>query len=351
MQLLICMLLGASVAWALKKSNEQNDLGWLRPVTGALAASLPYTDYFLLMASINVQQAYMEGVFWSLIFAPLMAMGLAFSFSLFRRDYWDDLVKISLTSYLVSLLFALLSTKGIPIFAPFTYWHISLDILHPFDWGVFSLLILSALMCFFFKAWQRDIARISLVLLVVYVTCVVTFSTKAETFAKNYAQAFNLSVEKIYTLPQPLSPMNWRVIIETKNQRMHDTLINLRRENEKDLTKSKTRAAKIDGLYKPMSKAVWRVYHRFGRGDKVFARSAFVSLYQVSDQFKWLSRHWVASDVIMYNSHKCARFIDLRREGSRQSKNSLYMICKEKGGASLYRPLEDGTYILFEMMY
>ena len=351
MQLLICMLLGAVVAWAMKPRNETNTLGWWRPIAGAVAASLPYVDYFLLFAPENIQQAYMQGLTWSLILAPILAMASALVFAILARGSWHDFSRISILAYLVSLLLAVMTTRGVPIFAPFTYWRAALDILHPFDWGIFSIFTMVVLLCCFIRGYQRDIARAGLALTVVYITVVVTFSNKAQKFGEEYAEAFGLSVVHVYALPQPISPLNWRVMVETEDQRLHDTLINLGNKEIEETDKHSNRAARIASLYKPMDMAVWRVYHRFGHKDKAFSKSAFVSMYKASDQFQFLSRFWVAKDVILYNSNKCARFIDLRREGSRNTQGNMFMICNENGGAALYRSDEEGHFSLFEMMY
>lgn len=352
MELVICLLLGAMVAWAMKRTNEQKHLGVWRPLMGATAASLPYVDYVLLFATADVQQAYMQGLTWSLVLAPLLAVVLAFVFSAVSKQSWQELSRISVVSYVVSLVFATLTSKGIPLFAPFTYWKVSLNILHSFDWYVFSISAVTVASCAFLSKLQRDVARIGLASLVVYITFVVTFSGKANDFAEKYAEAFRLDVAEIHTLPQPLSPMNWRVMIETKDQRIHDVLINLSREEEVALTDRSKRTERIDSLYKPTSKAVGRIYHRFGHKNRAFSKSAWVSMYKVSDQFKDLSKYWVGKDVIMYNSNKCARYIDLRREGSRKSKKSLYMICKEGRGAVLYRASGTGDYFdVFDMKY
>lgn len=352
MQVLICLLLGAIVAWAMKRTNEQRKLGWWRPLMGSVAAALPYIDYVLLFAPEHVQQAYMQGLTWSLILAPLLGVFVAFVFSVLSQHAWNELARISVVSYVISLILATMTSKGVPLFAPFTYWQVSLDILHSFDWYIFSMCVVTALCCAFIDNWQRDISRLGLVSLVIYIGFVATFSNKAEDFAEAYAKSFKLKVENIHVLPQPLSPMNWRVMVETKDQRIHDTLVNLSREKEVERKEDSKRTERIDSLYKPMNKAVWRVYHRFGHKDRAFSKSAWVSMYKVSDQFKYLSKYWVGKDVIMYNSHKCARYIDLRREGSRKAKESMYMICKEGRGAVLYRATGKGNHFSeFEMMY
>tara|TARA_R110000868_G_scaffold190862_1_gene434856 strand:- start:155963 stop:157018 length:1056 start_codon:yes stop_codon:yes gene_type:complete len=351
MQFLISIFFGMLCAWALKRKSEPSGLGCWRLAAGALAGAFPHLDFVLHLFGTSFALGYSNSIFWSVILTPIYTNLIAFLLSLVSGKSWKDFVPVTTGALFLTIILAMLTSKGIQPFAPFTHFNVALGLVYPFDITIMGMSILAIGCGFLLPSWKRDIARLTLVLVVGYVAVLGTFYIKSYSVASNYAEAFNLDVEKIHVIPQPISSFNWRLVVETKDQRFHDTMINLFRKEAVELNGEDSRIARIDSLYKPVDEAVWRVYRRYGHKNKAFAKSAWLSMYQSSDQFKALSRFWVAQNVISYNGNTCARFVDLRREGSRRAKEGMFMICKENNGAALYRSDSDGSYALLAMMY
>ncbi|MAF31239.1 MAG: hypothetical protein CMF60_03445 [Magnetococcales bacterium] len=351
MQLLISIFFGMVCAWALKRHADSSPLGHWRLVAGAVAGAFPHIDWFFQILGPSFYLAYKDSVTWSLLLMPIYANLIAFVLSLISQKSWKDFVPVTLGVLLMTSLLAMLTSKGIQPFAPFSHYNVSLGLIYPFDLSIMGVSILAISCGLLLPRFKRDFGRFAVVLVVAYTLVLTTFYFKARSFAKTYAEAFNLKVEGYHIIPQPISAFNWRIVIETEDQRFHDTMINLFRDEEVVLDGEDSRTNRIDSLYKPMDKAIWRVYRRYGYKNKVFAKSAWVSMYKSSDAFKRISKYWVSKDVIRHNGNSCARFIDLRREGSRKVEEYIFMICRENNGAALYRSNGEGDYSLLEMMY
>lgn len=351
MQLLISIFFGMVCAWALKRHAGPSNLGYWRLIAGAVAGAFPHIDSLFHLFGSNFYFAYKDNVTWSILLMPIYANLIAFLLALISKKSWKDFVPVTLGVMITVLLMGMLTIRGVQPFAPFSHFSVSLGLIYPFDLSIMGLSVLALACGLLLPKFKRDIARLTVALVIIYSVVLTTFYFKAHSFAKSYAEAFNLEVAEYHIIPQPISSFNWRIMVETDDQRFHDTMVNLFRDEEVELDGEDSRTNRIDSLYMPMDKAVWRIYRRYGYKNRVFAKSAWVSMYKSSDQFKSLSKYWVAKDVILYNENSCARFIDLRREGSRKVQEHTFMICRENNGAALYRPTKSGTYSLLEMIY
>jgi inner membrane protein len=164
----------------------------------------------------------------------------------------------------------------------------------------------------------------------IYLGVITTFSWRAQDMAEQYAGALDLKSTQIHAIPQPISPMNWRLVVATEDNRVHDTMINIAREKEKIISDTSNRAAKIDALYKPVDKAVWRIYRRFGKGE----RTEFIQDVW-KDQPDWL-RHYARFHVFkkldVQAGMPCVEFKDLRTLGARKEESGLFVSCKTEAG-------------------
>ena len=351
MQFLLCILLGCVVGLAFASPMRLKALSWTLFGVTIVGACLPHIDFFLRWAPQSYQMMYNNSLSWSLLFGPLMALLSASVFSALFGKPLKILVLPAIFAFGCSLLMALITTRGVQLFSPFSSWPFALNIMNPFDWGVFGILSTTCLMALFFRSWLRYVGYIGLVSIMVYIGFLMSFMNDARMFGSQYASSFGLDVRKVHTLPQPLSPANWRVIVETSDGKLHDTLVNVRRQSEKVLDVDPTRAARIDALYKPRHLAIWRVYRRFGYQNPTFAKGAWMSLARGNRHFTHLSRFWVAEEMLKVNSHECVQFADLLKEGSRAAQKHKSLICKEDGSAVLYKSDGKGYFSKLLLMY
>lgn len=351
MQFLISVFFGMVCAWAVKISPKASGLGHWRLVAGAMAGAFPYVGSVIGIFSESLWLAYGNGLFWSIALMPVYTNVIAYVLAVITGRTWRCFVPVTTGVLFFVILMALFTSKGVQLFAPFSQKFFAIGVIYPFDITVLGICVLVLALGFMLPMFKREIARGGMILIAAYIVGLGLCYLRAYNFANTYAKSFDLDVEKVYAIPQPISAFNWRVVIETKDQRYHDTMVNLYRDHEIQLDGQDSRVTRINSLYKPMDKAVWRVYRRYGYKNKAFAKSAWVSMYKSSEQFRWISRFWVAKDVIQHHGTQCARFVDLRREGSRRLHDGMFMICRENNGAALYKQNEDGSFKPLQMHY
>ena len=364
MNSLVNILLGIVVAWAVQPRNGRDDgLGWWRVLAGALAAWSPHLDnlFFLVGPGFGLHHQYAET--WSLLLAPFWAMVVAYFMSWLAGGHhhhhhefepatrsWQQFYLPVVAALYAALLLALLTAQGVMPLAPFLHWRFGFNIIYPFDLSIFFGLFFTTIICFLARTWWRDIARIALVLLLGYVVVVGTFRWRAVSVAEAYSKAMGLDVAASYVLPQPISPLNWRLIVETKKGRLHDAMVNVYRSKERVVSDSSTRAWRVSAMYKPVDKAVWRIYSRFGYDDdQAFAEAAWQS--KVNKKFRWESRFAVMKDIVNYEDHRCARFKDIRFAGAKRRYLGEYLLCRLNDTQwGIYQAADDGSFLRLDTM-
>lgn len=352
MHWLVAMLVGAVVAWAAKRRNAPDDLGHARWIAGICAALFPYTDIVWKMMGAGAYAHFHKGVFWSLPLVPLYAFLLAVLFGRMTRQPWGRYFAVTAFAMFATVLLALLTDNGIFPLALMVHVRVGLGVLHPFDTFVLALMVSTLTLAAWFSMWKRDIARAGLAVVVVYIAFVSYQSWMAHSFGRDYARVMVLGKDvNISSLPQPLSPFNWRVIVEERSGRMHDTLINVWRKDVLEVDDASKRARRIDALYRPPEKAVWRVYRKYGSPDMNDTDQRRIygawSAWQRTP-FDWMGRYAVFDEMILPPAGHdvrgiCVQFKDLRYEGAREDAAGVVVVCPGVGGkARIFRPFRNG---------
>lgn len=329
MHVSLSFLIGLVCAWAFKRRRGDGQLGYHRPLAGGVAAAFPHIDQVVNFIAPSFAPAVQGGLTWSVLLLPIWAFIVAGVFGLLGRGKLKDFYGFVLGSLLVSFLLALASGEGIRPFEPFSTQTLALNLFYAFDLTILIICLLTLVFRFIFKGLKRDLSRVGLVAIIVYAAVVASFHYKAESFAMQYVAALELEPTGIHALPQPISPMNWRLVVETERERLHDTMINLFREKEVETDDTSTRAKRIDALYKPLDRAVWRIYRRFGNRDypsrAMQVQEAWLILQASS--VAWESRFAVFTRFEEYLNQRCVRFRDLRTIGARRPDVGQYLVC------------------------
>lgn len=357
MHFVINLFLGAIAAWAVKRHNGDDGLDWWRFGIGATAGLMPHLDnlFYLLGPGTGLWHQYAET--WSFLMAPVFALILAKVFEYLSGGHkhpesprkWGAFFMPALAALILVNLCAALTTNAIMPFAPLSSWRLSFYLFNYFDLQVFFIALLTLALGVTLRYWQRDIARVGLAILVIYIGFTVTLRFKAVSVADTYADALGLQVIDQSILPQPISPFHWRIIIETEDRRLHDTRIHLTLEEERVVTDTSTRAARVAASYKPIDKAVWRIYHRFGRTNRAFAQAAWES--EANRIFRWHARYAVLRQLVRQDGIDCAEFKDLRFDGARRRHLGGYLLCPQGDGSwSIYQAAEDGRLLRLELI-
>lgn len=356
MHLIISIVVAILVAWAFRRRSKTDPLGLWRVAACVVAALLPHVDKAFYWVSPALGLGYQFTFMWSALLAPLFAFAIAQGFSWLSggklpesKRTWQRFFVPVMATMAFNLLLAVLSENGVALLAPLWFGRFSFSIVHSFDVGLLVGLVVFALLALSIGSFRTDAGRITLALLIVYVGVVGTFKLKAYNVGERYAAGMDLQVEKIYTLPQPLSPFYWRVVVLTKDNRLHDTRISLKRDNVVPITPDMNTVEKTKASYMPVHGAVWRIYNRFGLDNPAFLKKAWQS--KISQSLGWASRFAVYQKMRIYEGMQCAQLKDLRFEGSRSEHLGTYLLCHGKDSWKAYQAADDESFLQLDVIY
>lgn len=368
MNILINIFVGIFAAYAFQKRSKPCGLGYWRGAAGAVGGVIPHLDFLLygIGGGFGLLHQYAET--WSLIIAPVLAWAAACVLSWVNKGYlpespktWQKFFTPVLAAVLACIFLGIVTENGVALIAPFWQAKLGLGILYSFDIGLLFGLVGFIVLAVVLPKARIDISQLAMVLLIGYVGLATTFKLKANAIGGRYAQVMELEVEHIYTLPQPLSPFYWRIIVKTTDGRLHDTMVSLKRKNAIVVTPETSPVRRAKAPYKPVHEAVWRIYNRFGFDDdnRDFAKAAWRS--DISKRLGWVSRFAVLKDFVTYDNKRCARFKDLRFEGIQSGNLGEYLICqqpaaeqaenKHDDGWLAYQAADDGTFLMLDPIY
>ncbi|MDE0724653.1 MAG: metal-dependent hydrolase [Alphaproteobacteria bacterium] len=350
MTLLLCMVIGALTAFAIRRKLGLHPLGLWPVLAGALGAAMPHIQdlFFVFGSAFNLK--YQFAITWSFFTLPILAFLPAYGVFRFAKntENWCTYYPYAVSAAFVVTLFSIFTGAGVQPLWPLPV-HMSFNVLFALDYILLLIALIFLLACFLFNSYARDAARLGFIICAAYICVVLTFKHQAHSFAEDYAEAFKLDVVDITTLAQPINPLNWRIIVETKDNRLHDTMINLYREGQIETSDISTRSARINALFMPKHLAIWRIYRRFGMTDSKFPHAAFK--YFEGRNFDWYSRFAVFKKMVKWQGMPCAEFRDLRFEGARSNALGGFMICQNGKTFELYQADRAGAFSKLDMMY
>lgn len=343
MNIIICFLVGWLCGTALQKKG---DTAYWLPAAATVAALLPQVELFYYFLGEGFRLQYFYGFSWSILLAPFAALAVALAFGAVSGRGLVAVFPAAMLGVAVSIFMGALTSNGAQIFAPVLSWRLALNIIDVFDLFIFAFTLLGVIFGVILPAWRNRIARFALVLVAIYIIIVATFAWKAHQFAQQYVDGFNLQVEKIHTLPQPISPFNWRIIIETTSGRLHDTRVNLFRTEPLKIDETAKRSWRIYAQYKPLDQAIWRIYPRYGRlksGRAMkFIKSTWASLHDST--FGWRTRFAVFKQFVSFSNTQCVQYQDLIKAGANRSYAGQYLVCLAPKGYTLYKADSETSY-------
>lgn len=350
----IALLVGVLVAWAIRRDDQQDELGYWRVVAAATGALYPYIDKILYVFGTGAYLQLGDGLFWSIPLLPFHAVVASVGLTLAaqRRFSFTTLYVPVMAGMATTVLLGLLTDDGIAPLAPLWDGRFGFRIMYSFDALVLGLSVLTLSLGFLFFPFRRYMARMGLVCVALYMLSNAGLAWQARSFGWDYAEALEIAENdgvKVLALPQPLSPLNWRVlVVEEESGRLHDTLINLKRTAVVKLPPNPTRAARVDALYRPRTLAVWRVYDRFGtagveeEAERLRVERAYAAWMETP--FAWYGRYAIFDKLIPSPlegfAATCVNFVDVRFEGARQEAKGTYLICPagRHGKARVFQP-------------
>lgn len=238
-----------------------------RSWVGFFAGMFPDIDYITLAFGSTSYLNYHRGITHSLILMPLWAGLLAWLFSLSSRGRypWRAYYGVCLLSLAVHIFGDVITSYGAMVLAPFSDYKLAFSTTFIIDWYYSGIVVLGLLFSYLSKQHKRLFALISFSLLMAYVVAQSWWQRMAREAAYASAPPPILAQAKVYVLPQPISPLNWKIIVALPN-RYYVRYLNLFRHKAKVSKASDNIFRRVDALYLPRREVQWERVLRFGVG-------------------------------------------------------------------------------------
>ena len=282
-----------------------------RILAGFAAAAFPDIDILTRLFGSMTYLNQHRGITHSLLMAPIWAWFLAVIFMwLSRQRYaWRDFYAISLLGILAHIGGDLITAYGTMVLAPFSMQKFSYPSTFILDAYFTGIIILALLGSVIWKGYSRHITRIGSLVLISYIAFQGTQYWQAHEIAKSYSKQQKLTDTRIHVFPQPLSPFNWKLMIEQPEQYLV-SYVNLRRIQQTHVPASAGFFARVDAQYQPLDKLNWLSIKRFGSVEE--ASLAKLSWQHLLPDIKRFMEYPGLVNVEQSAEENCAWFIDQR---------------------------------------
>lgn len=253
-------LSGALLARAIHRPTQRMSAAAYTGV-GFLVCAFPDADIILRWVDLLYYFNWHRGVTHSLVLLPLWAVALAAALHGLSRRRWPfgELVVVTASALALHILGDLITAYGTRIWMPLSDLKVAWNttfIIDPYFTGIlFSGLLASTLL------HSRTAAQLALATIVAYVGLQFHWQQRAEQFALDYVRREELSPVRVLALPQPLSPLNWKLVVEEDGV-YHRAYLRLWGQSHAPqwLTWLQPAAA----AYRPPHRLQWKILDRFG---------------------------------------------------------------------------------------
>ncbi len=307
-------LSGALLARATVPSKPASDeLGPnARMAAGFAAAAFPDCDFALRLFDTLAYLNWHQGPTHSVVLLPVWAYALAHLFSwLTRRRYpWRAFFGVALLGIAIHIAGDLFTAYSAMLFAPLSERRFSVPFTFVID-PYFTAIIAGGLAAAVVRPQKRRPALIALILLVCYVGFQGALHHRAVKVGVAYAAAQGLAGAGIHALPQPLTPFNWKIIVE-HGEGYHEALVNLWRTRSPVPTGPESGMLRsIAAGYQPVAAAAWKRHGRFGAtpAQTALAREAWNQ--EVFADFRRFAMFPALDRIEPDGDRVCVWFVDL----------------------------------------
>lgn len=325
----------AAHAFAPRRPGPRQFTHRERVLLGGLAGLFPDIDWFInLFADQLVYLNLHRGVTHSLVMLPVWALGLGWLTARFwprRRGEraWQDAALIVAIGIGIHILGDLITDFGTQLFAPLSSAPLAFPatfILNPW----ISLLLVAGT----YLAWRstsRRGARVCLSLVTALVLAQGALYLHARDQVLRSAEDMGYVANRVHAKPAPLSPLHWRLIIETDTGYEEAYLGFWRRPGSLAPPHSNA-VVRHWSMFRPPGALQWRSYERFGDAEQqAFARAAWQQPeFEQYREFAQLPYLWGIREL---EAGQCAVFADLRlRTEGAGAPPFRYGMCQDADG-------------------
>ncbi len=236
-----------------------------RTWAGFFAGMFPDSDFITTVFGTTTFLNYHRGITHSFILAPLWAGLLALLFSLLSRGRytWRAFFGVCLLGILVHIFGDAITDYGTMVFAPFSNYKLAFSTTFIIDWYFTGIILLGLIASYLSKRYKRHFALAGFILLMGYVIAQGWWQHMALREAYASAPAKILQKAKVYALPQPISPFNWKLVVALPDH-YYVRYLNLFRHETKTARANDNFFQRLNALYLPRREVNWELIPRYG---------------------------------------------------------------------------------------
>jgi inner membrane protein len=299
-----------------------------RMAVGAISAAFPDIDYVASWADPMIYLTlWHRSITHSFVLLPLWALLVGFLLSLaFRqRADWRFVSMLAAVAVLSHILSDLITVYGTQVLSPLSTWRASVGTTFIIDpW--FTLIVLTGAIAGFGNR-RKVLPRVSLAVLLGYVSAQAFFKFQALSIAEDYIARSGIKGGQATALPQPFSPLNWKMVVAAGG-RYDIAYVNLSAAYSVDDTESGW-WADVRRTYQAPEDLAWQRHYRYG--NDMGAENKVRSLWE-NEQLDYFRRFAVFPTLyrIDHNSGTtCVWFTDLRYVLPYMTPPFRYGLCRD----------------------
>jgi inner membrane protein len=299
-----------------------------RLLAGAVAGAFPDIDYIASWVDpVIYLTLWHRSITHSFVMLPLWALlaGVTLSFLFRQRREWRYLSMLAGVSLLSHIASDLITVYGTQVLAPLSSWRASIGTTFIIDpW--FTLVVLIGFIAGFKSASQR-LPYACLAVLLSYVLFQGGLKQYALTIAQHHVQREDISAVRVAAFPQPFSPFNWKIIIETDDY--YDiSYVNL--SGGYAIAGDGTGFwGKVRNTYKTPEQMNWQRQRRFGDAGSEAERVEMLWRNEQLDYFRRFAELPVLYRIDKGMGKSCVWFTDLRYVLPYMTPPFRYGLCQE----------------------
>ena len=282
-------------------------------IFAAVAGAFPDIDYITaLIDPLSFIADWHRGPTHSIlmiaVWAPLLA-GISCFFTRNNKAF----IPFSLVAVLALLSHIFtdtITTWGTQILWPFSSYKATLETSFVIDPIMTGLVLLSLLTALYWN--KKNLALIGVMLLVVYIGTQAAIKAQMEQYAESYAISKQITNAQIISLPQPLAPFNWTLIIDDGKDYHLARASLLQNASTDPLAESASFFNLLLSYYQPSDNLYWQVVHPFGQDPATMKFSKNAWQQQEFSRFRRFARLPVLLNLERQEKETCAWFADQR---------------------------------------
>ena len=324
----------ALAGYIIVKTGLNRDTGRWGTIAGVIGSIFPDVDGILgIFLGTEFMIKYHRGMTNSIFFTIPISLLFAWLFVRLSRikKFWTFFL-IFVIEILAHTFMDLITSFGTMILIPLSNSRFSLDWVFIID-PYFSLTFLLPIIAI--SVWKRranKIAIISVILAVLYISLCAYNHSWALNLTKRYSAEKGFSVQRLASLPQPLSPFLWGNYILTE-KRIYAGFVNLIGDIEKVKRLDGNFLSRTFSRYKPIRLIQYRTWDRFD--DSPWVKRS-LELEGVKE-FLWFARFPAARYREVIDGNNRVEFFDLRFGFLKNRRPFLYVVDFDQEGNVVFQ--------------